>query len=171
MRHRHLFAASTPIERIGLLLWAVAGFLLLAIAFHWNVTERPFVYRQTHSWTVRIPQPTEGTQGAFWRETHSGWRLYASRCIEEERRKSTTDPMVFNLVLPEACAVRFVPHSTETREDWEQSLGRFWREVMRGRSYTTLFLCAMALLVAGGLLRFGLASKLILWVKNGPREG
>lgn len=170
MHYRNLLSANTPIDRIGVVLLAGACFVLFALALHWNVAERLFVYRQTYSWTVRVPQPTDGAQGAFWREASSGWSLYAARCIEEERRKGASDPIIFNLVLPESCAVRFVPHSTASRTEWKQSFGEFWRELTRGRAYTSAALCAIWLLVVGGLLRSGLASRLILWVKNGSRE-
>jgi len=102
MPRSNLITAGTPIERVGLLLLAGACFLLLALAFHWNVTERPFVYLK-----------------------HTEWR---------------------------------------------QSFGEFWRELTRGRSYTSLALWAVGLLVGGGFLRSGLASTLIHWVKHGARE-
>lgn len=167
---KELLHPATPIERVGLLFQAGGCLLLLALALHWNIADRLFIYRQTYVWTLRVPQPSESTQGMFWRETSSGWHLYTIRCIEEERRKSTLEPMVFNLLLPEGCVTRFVPHNVASRTEWRQSLGEFWRELVRGRLYTSFALFAIGLLLVGGFLCAGLVTKLVLWVKNGWRE-
>lgn len=164
-------AARTPARRLGLLLLLVAAGLALVLMLHWNFTESLFVYRKTSSWTVRIPQPSPGPEGAFWREGSDGWRLYASRCVEDERRKSTNDPMVFNLVLPSECQVRFVPYDIKSQTEWEQSVGQFWREITRGRAYSFFTLTVCFLLSVGLLLYTGVASKVVDWVAHGPREG